>query len=176
MAFLFSEASIKKFQIILSVLLVFSLLSTAHADTCTTSQRADLATAGYKKAEIEKMCSGTSSGAPSQFHQHQVEAPKGYVSQGGLTWMPVTSSDTWVDANAYCDNTVINGLSRWRLPTKSELLSLFSSKAMNDNGWELGNTVSSMSGGAGYHYSIDLNVGTLMLYDDTYSAYLTCVR
>ena len=47
-----------------------------------------------------------------------------YVSQGGLTWMPITSQGmkmNWDKANSYCANTTINGQSGWRLPTKDEL-------------------------------------------------------
>jgi DNA-binding beta-propeller fold protein YncE len=53
-----------------------------------------------------------------------VTLPAGYVSQGGLTWMPVTFSKTWSQANSYCANTTINGQTGWRLPTLAELSGL----------------------------------------------------
>jgi hypothetical protein len=73
----------KQLQIILSIVLSFPLFSTAHAGTCTTSQRADLATAGYKKAEIEKMCSDISSSTTSNLKQQQAELPKNSVFSVG---------------------------------------------------------------------------------------------
>jgi len=60
---------------------------------------------------------------------------EGYVFQGGLTWMPASdSSKTWPDAVAYCNNTAINGQTGWRLPSKEELRSLYSSTAQKNWG------------------------------------------
>lgn len=103
--------------------------------------------------------------------------PKGFVSQGGLTWMPVNDSrKTWSDANAYCTNTAINGQTGWRLPTKDELKSLYDSGAMNGQGWTLGVTWSSTSNGAGHPYTVYLSNGDVRWdFDATYN-YVSCVR
>ena len=64
--------------------------------------------------------------------------PTGYVSQGGLTWMPLTSTlYTYAQAVTLCSGT-INGLNGWRLPTEQELINLGNSGAMNGQGWSLG--------------------------------------
>jgi len=47
--------------------------------------------------------------------------PAGYVSQGGLVWMPNNIARTWSAANAYCTGTAILGQTGWRLPTIAEL-------------------------------------------------------
>lgn len=80
--------------------------------------------------------------------QQAEEAQKGYISQGGLTWMPISFSKNWADANAYCNNTAINGQAGWRLPTTDELKALRASGAMKEQGWKLGTTWASESDGA----------------------------
>ena len=106
--------------------------------------------------------------------------PAGYVVQGGLTWMPVTSSRmlTWTDANAYCTGTAINGQTGWRLPTQPELNVLFFSGATDGQGWTFAFTWSSTPADVGSHYAVtrdafgQLNSPSL----DTLMAYVTCVR
>jgi Protein of unknown function (DUF1566) len=106
-----------------------------------------------------------------------VEAPKSYVYQGGLTWMPIGPyTKTWSDANAYCNNTAINGQSGWRLPTKDELSALFASGAMTGQGWTLYDTWSSTSDHPGYHYIVTPKEGTVYGGGDTGQNYVTCVR
>jgi formylglycine-generating enzyme required for sulfatase activity len=109
----------------------------------------------------------------------QAELPKGYVSQGGLTWMPInTSSYTWDDAHAYCTNTAINGRTGWRLPTEAELKSLYASGAMNNHGWTLTWTWSSTPDSAGRHYNVRLTDGDVGggANVDTNKLDVTCVR
>jgi formylglycine-generating enzyme required for sulfatase activity len=107
----------------------------------------------------------------------QAELPKGYVSQGGLTWMPINSpTQTWSDANAYCNNTAINGKTGWRLPTKDELSALYASGAMISQGWTLNYTWSSTPYSTGIHYHIFLLSGVLFWGYDTNQGYVTCVR
>jgi hypothetical protein len=105
-----------------------------------------------------------------------VAMPKGFVSQGGLTWMPVSFYNNWSDANSYCINTAINGKSGWRLPTKDELKALYDSRAMNDQGWTLGNTWSSTPDSAGGHYYVLLGHGGSIPYYDLRYGYVACVR
>lgn len=104
-------------------------------------------------------------------------ATNGFVSQGGLTWMPVnTSTKTWSDANDYCSNTTINGQVGWRLPTKGELWTLYDSGAMKDRGDARYYTWSSTPNGSGAHYLVNLTYGGIDSYADTSDSNMTCVR
>lgn len=114
-----------------------------------------------------------------------IKPVKGFVSQGGLTWMPINSSqENWSDANAYCTHTDINGQTGWRLPTKNELKALYDSGAMNGQGWTLSFTWSSTPGSSGKHYGAILSYfvgisdgeGDVMQYNDTNEVYVSCVR
>jgi len=113
--------------------------------------------------------------------------PAGYVSQGGLTWMPSTSVPVnfgltfWEDANAYCTNTIINGQTGWRLPTENELLSLANSGALNAvvNQWVWYYVWSSTPYPTGGYYVVYLDPtrifnGTVNVGMDP--GYVTCVR
>lgn len=109
----------------------------------------------------------------------QAEAPKGFVSQGGLTWMPINSSRRyryWAEANAYCNNTAINGQTGWRLPTKNELQALYASGAVQGQGWTLGNTWSSTPIGIGDHYIVSLFSVGISYFSAILGNYVTCVR
>jgi len=103
--------------------------------------------------------------------------PTGFVSQGGLTWMPVNfSTKKWSDANIYCTNTAINGQTGWRLPTKDELQALYDSGTMKGQGWTLGSTWSSMPDSVGWHYYVSLDYGNVGSSSGEYENRLTCVR
>jgi hypothetical protein len=65
--------------------------------------------------------------------------------------MPATVMDTWTNANAYCAKTTMNGQKGWRMPTKGELLALYASGAMNNQGWRLIYAWSPTPHGAGGH-------------------------
>ena len=105
----------------------------------------------------------------------------GYVSQGGLTWMPVSSTAyTYAQASALCAGT-INGQTGWRLPTQSELSALFAaypsySSVLAGQGWMLSSTWSSTPWSAGGHLSVGLNSGSVNADSDTLGNYVTCVR
>lgn len=104
-------------------------------------------------------------------------ATNGFVSQGGLTWMPVyDSTKTWSDANDYCNKTTINGQTGWRLPTKGELWNLYDSGAMKDRGDAGYYTWSSTPNGSGTHYLVSLTYGGIDSYADTSESNMTCVR
>ncbi len=105
----------------------------------------------------------------------QPDVPKGFISHGGLTWMPVMLTKKWNEANSYCANTAINGQSGWRLPTKDELVALYDSGAMNSQGWTLNSTWSSTPDGSGGHYYF-LVGGHVITNDDTNLGYVPCVR
>lgn len=106
-----------------------------------------------------------------------VALPAGYLSQGGLTWMPVTFYDTWANANAYCANTTINGQTGWRLPTHPELSALYNSGALaGSQGWTLGNTWSSTPIGDGDHYFVNLLCGGVGWGGNWDYNFVSCVR
>jgi hypothetical protein len=117
-------------------------------------------------------------------------SPAGYVSQGGLLWMPVSFTPyTYAQASALCAGT-INGQTGWRLPTITELtgltppivmgtiatVGLYGSGAMNGQGWALGITWSSTPISAGFHDFVSLYYGYIGADFDTNYHYVTCVR
>jgi hypothetical protein len=105
--------------------------------------------------------------------------PAGYIAQGGLIWMPTTSiTYSWVNANSYCTNSTItiNGLiGGWRLPTLTELSSLYVSGAMLGHGWTISGTWSSTPAPYSSYWLLNLSDGTTA-YGNAYSMYVTCVR
>jgi tetratricopeptide (TPR) repeat protein len=133
------------------------------------SLKAEAQLGSAKKAEEQKA-------AAARQRQQAEEAQKGYVSQGGLTWMPVTFYKTWSEANSYCANTTIRGQTGWRLPTKDELSALYASGAMNGQGWALNGTWSSTPDSTGNHYFVFLNGGGVDSGIDMGNGYVTCVR
>jgi len=107
--------------------------------------------------------------------------PYGYVYQGGLTWMPISTFMTQYDANAYCTTTTINGTNDWRLPTQPELTALYTAYPNNSSvllgqGWLLDYTWSSTPYSAGLHYLVNLSVGNVVASGDAGNFYVTCVR
>lgn len=106
----------------------------------------------------------------------------GYISFGGLTWMPTTFTMFWADANHYCTTTSNLGQVGWRLPTTSELVDLQLSGVLKGKAWTLGDTWASTQGGANgedanVHWYSNLN-GTGRGWDagDKTNRYVTCVR
>jgi hypothetical protein len=100
------------------------------------------------------------------------------VTNAALTWMPVTFSANWTDANAFCTTSTINGLAGWRLPTEFDLSNLAASAAMNGQGWTLGRTWTS-TGGTGVvasHFVVNLVGAAATEQANDNSAYVTCVR
>lgn len=104
-----------------------------------------------------------------------------YVSQGGLTWMPVSSTVyTYAQATALCAGT-INGQTGWRLPTQPELSALYSaypnnSSVLTGQGWTLTYTWSSTPYSAGSHYVVILDGGVVIWTVDPATLVVTCVR
>src|SRR5487761_2406475 len=149
--------SVKPLSFVL--MLGFLLFSLAHAETCTTSQRAQLAKRGYKKSKIDKICK---------------EPPKGFVSQGNLIWMPIGDSRmNWSEANRYCSNSAIHGQTGWRLPTNNELSAAYVSGVMNAMGWTLNITWTSTPEGSGSHYAVLLFSGADESVGDIVRTYVT---
>jgi hypothetical protein len=110
--------------------------------------------------------------------------PTNSIDQGSLTWLPTTDvKNNWADANNYCNNAIINELSDWRLPTRSELVSLYNANLFSGMSWRLGETWSSTEAATvGYHYSVLLNLygypggGRESQSADWLLNYVTCVR
>lgn len=106
-----------------------------------------------------------------------ITPPTGFVSQGGLIWMPDNIMlATWPNADAYCTGITILGQTGWRLPTTAELSVLYASGAMNGQGWVLNFTWSSAPGGVGIHDGVYLYDGVVNWDVDANSYLLTCVR
>ena len=103
-----------------------------------------------------------------------------YVTQGGLSWMPITFTGDYISADTYCRDTTINGQTGWRMPTESELFSLYSSGAMNGQGWTLAASVrsSTWNSGGTAHSLVDLDdSGYIYTGDDSLTyLYVSCVR
>lgn len=101
------------------------------------------------------------------------------VTTATLRWMGTTRTDTWANAHAFCDGSVIDGVTGWRLPAPAELSALVTSGALAGRGWVLGNTWSSTMGStlqATSHVAVHLGTGETMERADTAGAYVSCVR
>ena len=48
--------------------------------------------------------------------------PHSFITQRGLTWMPVSFKMNWEEANRFCKENAINSLTGWRMPTINELI------------------------------------------------------
>lgn len=121
--------------------------------------------------------------APATLVNNQCLAPttgaSTVVIDGGLSWMGASRTDTWANANAFCNSSVIDGLTGWRLPTPAELSGLYASGKMANQGWTLNNTWSSAIVGtaqATSHTTVNLATGDTAAQSDTVGAYVTCVR
>lgn len=109
--------------------------------------------------------------------QSKAETPYGYVSQGKLIWMPVSSArKTWAEANTYCAKIAIKDWPSWRLPTKDELSELNNSGEMNGKDWTLGYSWTSTPVGSSGHYVVVLDHGNVETGIDSGSDFVTCVR
>ena len=149
------------------------------APTRLKKVQSDLAAAQQKKREEEVAVAAKQAALAAQQEAERKrklsEGPQ-YVTQGGLTWMPVSSTSyTYSQATALCAGT-INGQTGWRLPSKDELVALYNSGAMKGLGWTLSGTWSSTPSSAGDHYYVGLYVGGVFGYNDTNKIYVSCVR
>jgi len=101
------------------------------------------------------------------------------LTRSPLTWRGTAHTDTWAHARHFCEDSVIDKTTGWRLPTQDELSTLFTSRATANQGWSLGATWSVTvpgSGQAGRHVTVDLAKGRVEELDDTAVAYVSCVR
>ncbi|MFC5480698.1 DUF1566 domain-containing protein [Massilia suwonensis] len=102
----------------------------------------------------------------------------GYVNQGGMVWMPPTAGAmNWDNAQAFCTNSTIKGLTEWRLPTQAELAALTASAALTGQGWPLSDTWSSNPGSlAKTHVAFNMTTKTPAPLADAKTAAVTCVK
>ena len=120
-------------------------------------------------------------------------SPTGFTDNGngtvahvltGLTWQQTYSSGGWVGAKQYCDALTLAGSSAWRLPTRTELLSLvdfaqedpaIDSKIFpetpSDSFW----SASRLSSG-GYHWFVSFDSGEASFYPESAIRRVRCVR
>jgi hypothetical protein len=117
----------------------------------------------------------------------QTGLPAGYVSQGGLIWMPnnigtfsimgYPAQTDFPGASSYCSSITSLGQTGWRLPTRNELLALYASGAINGQGWTLSNTWSSTGTGTGnVYHDINLGNGADNWVAGYWESYVTCVH
>jgi len=123
-----------------------------------------------------------------------VAPPAGYIVSGGLTWAPITMNETWNLAKSTCESLSVSGITgyaqpstdnpspirTWRQPTKDELVALYNSHTTL-TGWTLNYTWSSTDVGAdvgaGAHYLVDLDSGSVgWIYDSYDIGYVSCVH
>lgn len=111
-----------------------------------------------------------------------VTLPTGYISQGGLIWMPNNiflpggALPTWIASNAYCSSATILGQTGWRLPTEAELLA--NRGALTGPLWIRNLTWSSTPtpGIPGRYNLVQLNSGAVADLPELGTFYATCVR
>lgn len=122
---------------------------------------------------------------PAALTNNQCVAPPSAgttVTQSNLTWMAATNVDKWQNASNFCSTSVISdqaGTSGWRLPTRDELIALYTSGAIAGKNWILGNTWTSTMGtesNTAGHTVVNLANGTVSERGDDLGAYVTCVH
>ena len=102
----------------------------------------------------------------------------GYLHSGGLIWTPISLLKNWNGANKFCLALKKDNLNDWRLPTKSELATLYASNEMQNKGWLLTNTWSSSTNGLvqDRHWIYSLDEGKDYPAVDFWLNYVTCVH
>jgi hypothetical protein len=107
-----------------------------------------------------------------------VAMPDGYVSQGGLTWMPLSAMPYNYDGAATLCSEPILGLTGWRLPDGRELNSLYVSGAMNGKwtSYYVWSSWSDSTFGSSNHFRLCWLDGNEYVDIDTDSNNVTCVR
>ncbi len=100
------------------------------------------------------------------------------LESGGLIWTPISFLKNWHGANNFCLNLKKDDLNDWRLPTKSELSTLYASNDMQNKGWILTNTWSSSNNGliGSHHWVFSLDEGKDWPLINHDLNYVTCVH
>jgi len=117
---------------------------------------------GGQDDSVELQYVGSNTFTVLNFVGHVTVSTGGYVEEGGQTWMPVSGTQyTYASAVSLCAGS-ISGLTGWRLPTQPELSALYTSGAMNGQGWTLYTTWSSTPGTPGSQYGVGLDNGNVV--------------
>ncbi|MDO9283134.1 MAG: hypothetical protein Q7T88_12210 [Methylotenera sp.] len=111
--------------------------------------------------------------------------PAGYVTNGGLTWAPITTTAIWDTASATCSISTALGFiaGTWRQPDTTELSALYATRnsgvtpaGWGPIGWSLGGTSSSTSRVGGQHDIVYLNGGSVDSAFNSTPLYVSCVH
>ena len=106
--------------------------------------------------------------------------PSGYISSGGLTWAPVTTTANWATTASTCNTSTALSLiaGSWRQPTKVELEALKASRAASPRpaGWKDSNYIwsSTLDGGI-THVGYDIFSAALRTGNDNNPNDVSCV-
>lgn len=150
-----------------------------------SSSNPAVATISGKEVTILKVGSSTitaTQGASGKWGSASISAVLTVVARknlvyAGLSWMPVSSLNTWAQANTFCTNSTLNNLSGWRLPSDFDLIELQKNVALAAEGWTLSETWSSTVGSStAYRKTVNLKDGVVGQQLETESRYFTCVR
>lgn len=82
---------------------------------------------GEAQTSLQHVTATTASASGTNTH--------GYVLQGNLTWMPISSTASPTSASSYCASFAGLGYHDWRQPSTDELVSLSHSGAWRNQGW-----------------------------------------
>ena len=130
---------------------------------------------GEAQASLQHVTATTATASGTNTH--------GYVLQGNLTWMPISSTASPTSASAYCASFAGLGYHDWRQPSTDELVSLSSSGAWRNQGWTYFYVWAGGSpfwGGDAYYYpAVFLEDGQTVSSSGTSSSspkYVSCVR
>ncbi len=110
--------------------------------------------------------------------------PSGYISSGGLTWAPITTTANWSTASSTCSASTALGYATgtWHQPTRIELEDLYANRnavtpsGWPPTGWTLGQTWSFDTVTPGFHILIDLRNGNVGQTGDGADLYVSCVH
>jgi hypothetical protein len=120
--------------------------------------------------------------APATLVDNQCKAPTitaAFVTNAPLTWRGISHTDKWTNARDFCEDSVINNTTGWRLPTADELSALYNAGVLANRGWALSNTWSTSVGSSTQtpsHVVINLSTGERGERADTAVSYVGCVR
>jgi len=100
-----------------------------------------------------------------------------YVTDAQRTWSPATFVLTWAEADAYCKNATLKGVTGWKLPDQGQLVTLVASGMLSGQGWAAADAWTATDGsGADSHFAINLTSGAATSFPKENKAYVTCVR
>ena len=120
--------------------------------------------------------------SPAALENNRCVAPSSSgatVHSGARIWRGVNGSDNFVNARDFCKESVIDGVTGWRMPTSNELSALQASGAAAGRDWALGYTWSATLGtgsASATHVVVNLASGALEERLDSAGAYVSCVR